>query len=70
MQTANFEVMPDGYIHLYNHLNDVYTVSKTLTDSGLSSSIYLKTGTVLRAASQRSSEVSRMLNMIQAEMLN
>src|SRR5690625_3160437 len=35
MQTANFEVMPDGYIHLYNHLNDVYTVSKTLTDSGL-----------------------------------
>lgn len=35
IQTANFEVMPDGYIHLYNHLNDVYTVSKTLTDSGL-----------------------------------
>lgn len=35
LQTANFEVMPDGYINLYSYLNDIHNVSKMLTDSGL-----------------------------------
>ncbi len=33
--TTNFEVMQDGTMHLYNYLDDVRTVSRTLTDNGL-----------------------------------
>lgn len=32
---TDFEIMPDGTINLYQHLDDVRTVSKTLTDNGL-----------------------------------
>lgn len=35
LETTDFEVMPDGAINLYQHLDDVRTVSKALTDSGL-----------------------------------
>ena len=32
---TDFEIMPDGTINLYQHLDDVRRVSKTLTDNGL-----------------------------------
>jgi len=35
LQTTDFEVMNDGVIKLYRYLDDVRTVSKTLTDNGL-----------------------------------
>ena len=31
----DFEVLSDGTLRLYNYLNDIHTVSKTLTDNGL-----------------------------------
>lgn len=35
LSTADFEVMPDGTMKLYNHLDDVRKVSKALTEHGL-----------------------------------
>lgn len=35
LQTTDFEVMNDGYIKLYQYIDDVRTLSKTLTDHGL-----------------------------------
>lgn len=35
LQTNDFEVMPDGTIKLYSYLDDVRTVSRTLTNNGL-----------------------------------
>lgn len=35
LSSTDFEVMPDGTIKLYDHLNDVQTVSRALTDNGL-----------------------------------
>src|SRR5699024_6585191 len=32
---TDFEIMPDGTINLYQHLDDVRRVAKTLTDNGL-----------------------------------
>lgn len=34
LQTNDFEVMPDGTIKLYSYLDDVRTVSRTLTNNG------------------------------------
>jgi ABC-2 type transport system ATP-binding protein len=35
LSTTDFEVMPDGTMKLYNYLDDVRTVSRTLTNHGL-----------------------------------
>ena len=35
LSTTNFEVMQDGTMKLFNHLDDVRTVSRTLTEHGL-----------------------------------
>lgn len=35
LSTTNFEVMQDGTIKLFNHLDDIRTVSQALTDNGL-----------------------------------
>src|SRR5690606_3490425 len=35
LNTADFEVMPDGTMKLYKFLDDIRTVSRALTDSGL-----------------------------------
>ncbi|WP_020008132.1 ABC transporter ATP-binding protein [Salinicoccus albus] len=35
LSTTNFDVMPDGIINLYGHLEDVREVSKVLTGNGL-----------------------------------
>src|SRR5699024_6321368 len=35
LSTTNFEVMQDGTMKLFNHLEDVRTVSRTLTEHGL-----------------------------------
>ncbi|WP_226036687.1 ATP-binding cassette domain-containing protein [Aquibacillus saliphilus] len=35
LSTTDFEVMPDGTIKLFNFLDDVFTVSRTLTSNGL-----------------------------------
>lgn len=35
LATTDFEVMPDGTIKLYQFLDDVFTVSRTLTSNGL-----------------------------------
>ncbi|WP_411843867.1 ABC transporter ATP-binding protein [Salinicoccus sp. HZC-1] len=47
--TADFEVMPDGTIHLYQHLDDVRTVSRALTDSGLIIEHFARTGDSLES---------------------
>lgn len=46
---TNFEVMPDGTINLYQYLDDVRTVSKKLTDSGLVIEHLARTGDSLES---------------------
>ena len=35
LNTHDFEVLSDGTLRIYNYLDDIYTVSKTLTDNQL-----------------------------------
>ena len=35
LQTSNFQVMPDGTVRLYDHLDDLETVARTLSGAGL-----------------------------------
>ncbi|KKK33834.1 bacitracin ABC transporter ATP-binding protein [Salinicoccus sediminis] len=46
---TDFEVMPDKTINLYQHLDDVRKVSKTLTDNGLIIEHFARTGDSLES---------------------